>query len=410
MKRFLSAIIFVALSVCVFAQVTITSSNYYQPGSAVRDNYKVGNDATDSVSNTNILTTPLKFGKSLETLFSGHGPELVDTVLYDGPATEGEFTEETCSFADENGMRMHLKVTEGKAICLGVSGALAQLGLNDDIEVPFEEAMDVITFPAQLNSQTNSTAHGIYRENVSALQQSFSSMGYGMVYDFVAAEYDSIMIDIQVTYNSVFDEAGTLKLSGIRMMQGEYEYLRENRQYTYVTNMYMQRIGSTEFTIINECTLTDPMFALYFGSETINLGEALESFMRISFPMTSTSVSLNYWRADDNYPIVEMATNANLTYSKKIAIRYGVNDSDFVKEAEITANIYPNPTTDFLNIAIDDLDNGTMQIYSTNGSLVKEVILNNSHNSINVNDLHNGCYFYKIFYGDKEIKGNFAKN
>ncbi|MBR5984380.1 MAG: T9SS type A sorting domain-containing protein [Bacteroidales bacterium] len=406
MKRFLSAIILVAFSVCAFAQVTITSSNYYQPGSIARDVYTVGNDATDSVSTANILTTPLKFGKSLETQFVN----TTDSLIYSEPATEGKFTDETCSFADRNGMRMHLKVTEAKAICLGVSGALAQLGLNDDIEVPFEEAMDVITFPAQLNSQTNSTAHGVYREHISALQESFSSMGYGMIYDFVVAEYDSIMIDIQVTYNSVFDETGTLKLSGIRMLQGDYEYLREKRQYSYVTNMYMQRNGSTEFTIISDCTLTNPMFAYYFGSETINLGDALEMMMGLSFPMTSSSVTLNYWRADDNYPIVEMATNPNLTYTKHIAIRYGENDSDFVKEAEIAVNIYPNPTTDCLNIAIDDLDNGTMQIYTTNGSLVKEVELNGNNNSISVNELHNGCYFFKISYGDKEIKGNFAKN
>jgi len=408
MKKILSAIFFVAFSACAFAQVTITSSNYYQEGAVARDVYTVENDATDSVSTANLLTTPLTFSNSLESQFGAYN--MVDSVYYDGPATEGEFTEETCSFADENGMRMHLKVTDEKAVCLGVSGALAQLGLNDDIEVPFEDEMDVITFPAQLNSQTNSTAHGLYIEHISALQQSFSSMGYGMIYDFVAAEYDSIKIDIQVTYSSDFDETGTLTLSGSRMMQGEYEYLREKRQYSYVTNLYMQRNGSTEFTILSECTLTNPMFAMYFGSETINLGEALNAFMGISFPMTSTSVTLNYWRADDNYPIVEMSTNPNLTHSKHLAIRYEDHETLCSEIENANIEIFPNPTTDILNIAVEDMDNGTMNIYSTNGALVKEVKLNGSHNSINVNDLHNGCYFFRIFYGDNEIKGNFAKN
>ncbi len=410
MKRFLSAILFVAFSVFAFAQVTITSSNYYQPGSIARDIYTVENDATDSVPTANILTTPLTFGNSLESQFSAYN--MVDSVYYNEPATEGEFTEETCSFADENGMRMHLKVTNEKAVCLGVSGALAQLGLTDNIEVPFEDEMDVITFPAQLNSQTNSTAHGLYIEHISALQESFNGFGsYGpMIYQFVTAEYDSIMIDIQVTYSSDFDETGTLSLTGSRMMQGEYEYLREKRQYSYITNMYMQRNGNTEFTIISECTLTNSMFTMIFGSETINLGEALESMMGLSFPMTSTSVSLNYWRADDNYPIVEMSTNANLTYSKHIAIRYE-DHTTLCSELEIAnIEIFPNPTTDILNIAVEDMENGIMNIYSTNGALVKEVKLNGNHNSINVNDLHNGCYFFRIYYGDKEIKGNFAKN
>ncbi|MBO7571655.1 MAG: T9SS type A sorting domain-containing protein [Bacteroidales bacterium] len=411
MKRVLFAIAFVALSACVFAQVTINSSNYYKPGSTTIDIYTVQNDATDSVSTTNILTTPLNFGNSLETQFSVYG--IVDTVTYAEPATEGKFTDETCSFEDGNGMRMHLKVTDEKAVCLGVSGALAQLGLNDAIDVQFEEAMDVITFPAQLNSQTNSNAHGLYLEHISALQNAFNDMEMGdMVYSFVTAEYDSIKVDIQVTFNSVFEQTGTLTLSGNRMMRGNYVYLRENRQFSYITNLYMHRIDASEFTIISDCTLTNPLFQMYFGSATINLGEALNELMGMSFPMTSTSIMQNYWRADDNYPIVEMTTNADLSYTKHLSIRYGENNDDdnFINETETVISIFPNPTTDILYIAVEDMDKGSMNIYSANGALVKEVNLNGNHNSINVNDLHNGCYFFRIFYGDKEIKGNFAKN
>lgn len=410
MKSFLSAIVLVAFSVCAFAQVTITSSNYYLPGRIAVDVYTVENDATDSVSNATLLATPLTFGNSLESQFGAYN--MVDSVFYDEPATEGEFTEETCSFADENGMRMHIKVTDEKAVCLGVSGALAQLGLTDNLEVPFEDEMDVITFPAQLNSQTNSTAHGLYIEHISSLQESFNGFGsYGpMIYNIVTDEYDSIMIDIQVTYSSNFDETGTLSLTGSRMMQGEYEYLRENRQYTYLTNMYMHRIDADEYTIINECTLTNPMFQMVLGSETINLGEAMSSMMGLTFPMTSTSVTLNYWRADDNYPIVEMVTNPNLTHTKHLAIRYEDHETSCTEQEIANIEIFPNPTTDILNIAVEDLEKGIMNIYSTNGAIVKEVNLNGNHNSINVNDLHNGCYFFRILYGNKEIKGNFAKN
>ena len=234
---------------------------------------------------------------------------------------------------------------------------------------------------------------------------------YGsMIYSFVSAEYDSIMIDIQVTYNSEFDEAGTLTLSGSRMMQGEYEYLREKRQYSYITNMYMQRNGSQEFTIISECTLTNPMFQTFFGSETINLGEALESFMGLSFPMTSTSVKLNYWRADDNYPIVELSTNPNLTHSKRLIIRYEEHETSCTALENAKIEIFPNPTTDFLNLETEEITNGIISIYSANGSLVKEESIVGGYNSINVNALHNGNYFFKITCGNKEINGKFAKN
>lgn len=410
MKRLLSAFVLVAICVTAFAQVTVTSSNYYGTGNTVRDTYVVANDLTDSVATTSIVNNPFVLDNSLRSLFEAYN--MIDTAFYDEPRTEGEFTDETFSVADDNGMRMHLKVTDEKAVCLGVSGALSQLGLNDNIEVPFEDEMDVITFPAQLNSQTNSIAHGLYLEHISALQETFNEFGsYGpMIYQFVTDEYDSIMIDIQVTYNSEFDETGSLTLSGSRMMQGEYEYLREKRQYSYVTNMYMQRNGSEEFTIISECTLTNSMFTMFFGSETINLGEALESMMGLSFPITSTSVTLNYWRADDNYPIVEMSTNPNLTHSKRLAIRYEEHETSCIVIENAKIEIFPNPTTDFLNIETEEITNGTISIYSVNGSLVKEDVLSGSHNSINVNALGNGNYFYTISCGDKEISGKFAKN
>lgn len=407
MKRLLSAFVLVAICVTAFAQVTVTSSNYYGTGNTVRDTYVVANDLTDSVATTSIVNNPFVLDNSLRSLFEAYN--MIDTAFYDEPRTEGEFTDETFSVADDNGMRMHIKVTDEKAVCLGISGALAQMGLNDDMELKFDEPMEVIEFPAAFNSEKNSTAHGSYLKHISEMQNTFNAIqGGSMIYGFVTAEYDSVSIDMQVTYHSTFDEAGTLTLSGDMMLQGVYEYLRENRQYTYITNMYLHRIGG-DFQNINECTLTNDLFAMYFGTATINLGEALATMMGISFPISSTTTTLNYWTANDNYPILEMITNANASGVKKLAVRYGENEV-CVESQIIPANIYPNPTTDFLNIEMEEMGEATLRIYSVNGSLLKEEVLIGSHNSINVNALGNGNYFYTISCGDKEISGKFAKN
>lgn len=407
MKRLLSAFVLVAICATAFAQVTVTSSNYYGTGNTVRDTYVVANDLTDSVATTSIVNNPFVLDNSLRSLFEAYN--MIDTAFYDEPRTEGEFTDETFSFADDNGMRMHIKVTDEKAVCLGISGALAQMGLNDDMEVKFDDPMDVIEFPAVLNCEKTGTAHGSYIKHISELQNTFNAIqGGSMIYGFVAAEYDSVSVDIQITYRSTFDEAGNLTLSGDMMQHGEYEYLRENRQYTYITNMYLHRIGG-DFQNINECTLTNDLFAMYFGTATINLGEALATMMGISFPISSTTTTLNYWTANDNYPILEMITNANASGVKKLAVRYGENEV-CVESQKISANIYPNPTSDFLNIEMEEMGEATLRIYSVNGSLVKEDVLSGSHNSINVNALGNGNYFYTISCGDKEISGKFAKN
>lgn len=409
MKKAISALAFVIFGTCAFGQVVLTSSNYYIPGNVAHDIYMVENDMTDAVPLSSIVSNPFELGNSLETMFSVY--DITDTAVYNEPATEGEFTEETCSYTDESEMSTHVKVTSEKAVCLGISGALSQFGLDDNMELTFDEPMDLITFPAQLNSQTNSTAHGLYLKHISSMQSSFDGMQFGTyIYQMLIAEYDSIKIDMNVTYVSNFDESGNITLSGNRMQQGTYEYLRENRQYAYVTNMYLHRLNSTEFTDINECTLTNPMLAMLTGgSTTINLGSALAEYMGMSFPMSSTSTTLNYWIANDNYPIVEMKTSDDASNVTKIVVRYAENQV-CAESQKITASIYPNPTADFLNIEIDEMTNGTISIYSVNGSLVKEEKINGTHNTINVSTLRNGNYFFRISCGDKEINGNFAKN
>ena len=408
MKKAFLVIAFVVFGAYAFGQVVITSSNYYTPGNVARDLYIVENDETDIVPIANIVISPFELGNSLENMFGAYG--IIDTAVYNEPLTDGEFTEETCSYADENGMTTHIKVTDEKAVCLGISGALSRFGLDDNMELAFDEPMDIITFPAQLNSQTNSTAHGLYLKHISTMQSSFDGIQYGpYIYQMLIAEYDSIKIDMAVTYTSTFNESGNMALTGNRMLQGNYEYLRENRQFSYVTNMYLHRINSTEFTNINDCTLTNDMLTFLLGTNTINLGQAMGNFMGISFPMSSTSTTLNYWIANDNYPIVEMTTNEDASAVKRLAVRYGENEV-CAEIQKISANIYPNPTTDFLNIEIEDLTDGTISIFSVNGSLVKEEKLNGTHNSINVSTLRNGNYFFRISCGDKEINGNFAKN
>ena len=412
MKKLFAAFALAIICTSAFAQISITSTNYYGIGSTVRNISVVGNDQTDSVAITSIVKSPFVIDSAICTLFDAY--YMIDTVVYKEPRTEGEFTDENFSFTDANGMSMHIKVTEEKAVCIGISGALAQIGLNDDMELKFEEPMDVILFPAVQNSHLEDSAHGIYKKHISEMQDAFNSfdsqMG-PMIYSFLSAEYDSVLIDTKVNYSSDFNETGILKLLGYHMLKGRYEYLCETRQHSYVTNMLLHRINGTEFVDINQCTLTNSMFAYYFNSTTINIGETLRDMIGLSFPISSTSTTLNYWTTNDNYPIVEISTNADVTGAKKLAVRYGENEyEDFVGTSNISTNIYPNPATDILNIAIEDMENGIMNIYSTNGALVKEVKLDGSHNSISVNDLHNGCYFFRISYGDKEIKGNFAKN
>lgn len=408
MKKFYSLAILALASISAFAQVSLTHENYYVPGQTVNDLYIVENTASDSVLLTTILNNPLNFSSNLEGAFATY--DMIDTTIYATPANSADFPSETVSFSDENGMIMHIKVDEERATCLGISGALAQIGLNDNINIVFDHPMDVNEFPSTLNAEKHSTAQGKYLENVSALQSIFDSFGsYGpLFYQILSAEYDSIKVEISVDYTNRFDEAGSLTLSGQRMKQGTYEYLREFRQYSYITNMFLHRIGSNEFTNINECTVTNEMLGMFLGTPTINIGEMLQNYMGLSFPMSNTSTKLNYWIADDNYPIVEMNVNTSLTAATSLLVRYGENTTCAENEA-VRLEIYPNPTSDNLNITIDNAGSSKMRIYSTTGALVQEAKLDGNCNSVNVSNLSTGTYFYEISLGEKKLNGKFAK-
>lgn len=58
---------------------------------------------------------------------------------------------------------------------------------------------------------------------------------------------------------------------------------------------------------------------------------------------------------------------------------------------------FPNPTSDFLNVEVDELYLGeTLYFYSTDGRLIKTVVLSEAKLSIDVKDLTNGSYVGRL--------------
>lgn len=75
-----------------------------------------------------------------------------------------------------------------------------------------------------------------------------------------------------------------------------------------------------------------------------------------------------------------------------------------------TISLYPNPTSDVLNI--DNKTNeivSNVSIYSISGALIKEVKSTNSIESISVSDLQTGIYFVKLSINDEVKNYKFIK-
>jgi len=69
---------------------------------------------------------------------------------------------------------------------------------------------------------------------------------------------------------------------------------------------------------------------------------------------------------------------------------------------------YPNPANSFVKFNYDysEMGNTTLEIYSLLGSLVRKVNFTNNTGTkqINIGDLEEGFYFYKVANGSKELK------
>jgi hypothetical protein len=80
-----------------------------------------------------------------------------------------------------------------------------------------------------------------------------------------------------------------------------------------------------------------------------------------------------------------------------------------IEEAQginLTVTAYPNPTTHYLILSIDEfeLSNISYQLYDMNGKLLQSEKITDNRTSIFMSNLVPATYFVKVILGNKEIK------
>ena len=134
--------------------------------------------------------------------------------------------------------------------------------------------------------------------------------------------------------------------------------------------------------------------------------------------------SLNATNFNWNFGDGETSSSDNPTHSYLTAGKYitqliahkcGISDTIFqtiditipngVNEINQTNNInmYPNPTTTFLNVKYDFLNKTTYQIVNITGQEVQTGTINNSNKQIDVSTLSEGIYFLQLFDNNNSL-------
>ena len=76
------------------------------------------------------------------------------------------------------------------------------------------------------------------------------------------------------------------------------------------------------------------------------------------------------------------------------------------KGINLSVSAYPNPTTDYLTLSIDDFEisNLSYQLYDMNGKLLQNAKITGNQTSIVMSNLVPANYFVKVIQGNKKVK------
>ena len=109
-------------------------------------------------------------------------------------------------------------------------------------------------------------------------------------------------------------------------------------------------------------------------------------------------LDIAYFEEGVDYYCYGIGYNAEAELGELTLVRFNLEDGVIsVDETSLDAfGIYPNPATSTINITSNITDATNVNIYDMTGRCVKNVIINNSNATINVEDLNKGVYFINI--------------
>lgn len=96
-----------------------------------------------------------------------------------------------------------------------------------------------------------------------------------------------------------------------------------------------------------------------------------------------------------------VAQGVQLPY--EIAVVTAIDDAEGI---QISASVYPNPTTDHLILSISEFDisNLVYQLYDMNGRLLQNGVVTGNKTTIYMSDFVPASYFVKVMQGTNEVK------
>jgi len=102
-------------------------------------------------------------------------------------------------------------------------------------------------------------------------------------------------------------------------------------------------------------------------------------------------------------------TGANGSVTQGVQQPFEISVITGLEEAKgisLSVSAYPNPTTDFLNLKVENYDNTNLsyQLFDISGKLLESKKITGNHTSIVMSNLVPATYFVKVTESNKEVK------
>ncbi len=113
-----------------------------------------------------------------------------------------------------------------------------------------------------------------------------------------------------------------------------------------------------------------------------------------------------------SYSVGQIATNtissSDGTISEGVQQSYEIFTIGFdeISKILLSANVFPNPSTEYLILTIFDCDitNLSYQLFDINGKLIKGSKIKGTETRIDMQNMESNLYFVHVFNGNQEIK------
>lgn len=129
--------------------------------------------------------------------------------------------------------------------------------------------------------------------------------------------------------------------------------------------------------------------------------KAQENINASGAEITSNEGSVSYSIGQTFY---NTNTGTNGSISEGVQQPYQISVTIGTERKNINLSAYPNPTTDYLTLEVNNFENTSFQLFNTSGKILQNKIITKNHIKIDMRNFITGLYFVRIIQNKQEIK------